>query len=72
MNQADEIRNFAYENYVLPMKGKQLEFTIKAGDVHDRMGLYHRVPNVCNVLRGNKFQIMSKIKLVKAIGPESG
>ena len=72
MNQADQIRKFAYEKYVVPMKAKQKEFTIIAGDVHDRMGLHHRIPNVCNALKGNKFQIMSKIKLLKAVGPESG
>ena len=53
-------------------KIKKNEFTIIAGDVHDRMGLKNRVPNVCNALRGTKFQKMSNTKLLKAVGPESG
>lgn len=72
MKQVDTIIKYVYDNCVVPVRGKQTEFTIIAGDVHDKMGLQNRVPNVCNALQGIKFQALSNIKLIKAVGPESG
>jgi hypothetical protein len=67
---AEEIRKYVYENYVKPAKiSGEKSLVIVSGEVHDRMGLKQRMPLVCSVLRGSKFQGYAGIQLVNEIGP---
>lgn len=70
MSQADFIREFVYKNYIQPAQGKgERMITIRAGDVARRLGLYHRIPNICDVLGGKKLQVMCGIRLLERSGP---
>jgi hypothetical protein len=48
---ADRIRRFAFETYVLPLRGaRDSEILIRAGDLHKAMGLGDRMPAVCGLV----------------------
>jgi len=71
--QADSIRQFTLQQFVLPARRKNAsEFTIRAGDVHKMMGLVSRMPAVCNAIGGKKFTEMSNVKLNQRTGPKNG
>jgi len=51
MKLADEIREFIYKEYIEPaQEHSQKQITIKASDVHDKMGLKNRMPAVTGAL----------------------
>jgi len=69
MKLADKIRDFAYKEYIEPARRKGLEkITIKAGDVHDKMGLKNKMPAVCGALGTKIFECEYKIKLIERRG----
>lgn len=73
MTFADEIRGFAYENYIKPARNKGEEtVTIRAGDVHDAMGLKSKMPSVCGALGTNKFLKQYGLSLENREGPTCG
>ena len=73
MRPADEIREFAYENYIKPARARgEEQITIRAGDVHREMRLVSRIPAVCSALGTNKFQDMCGIELIRREGPTNG
>jgi outer membrane protein assembly factor BamB/thermostable 8-oxoguanine DNA glycosylase len=43
---------------------------IRSGDIGKKLGLYGRMPNVCQVLHGKKLQELCSIKLLNVEGPE--
>lgn len=70
MRLADEIREFAYKNYIRPARERgEKQITIRAGDVHKEMGLVSRTAAVCAALGTNKFQDMCGIELIGREGP---
>ncbi len=70
MSQADSIREFVCKNYIQPARDRgEKEITIIAGDVARRLKLYHRIPNICNVLGGRKLQAMCGVRLLERSGP---
>ena len=73
MRHADAIRKFAYESYIEPARARgEKQITIRAGDVHQEMGLISRSSAVCSALGTNKFQDMYGVKLISREGPTSG
>jgi hypothetical protein len=73
MTIADEIRNFAYESYIKPSREKGAEtLTIRAGDVHEEMGLKGKIPSVCGALGTKKFLKQHNLNLEKRVGPSCG
>ena len=71
--QADRIRQFVMERYVRPfLSGCAKQLTIRAGNVARDMGLERRIPNICSVLRGEKFLADARLELVGCEGPPSG
>jgi hypothetical protein len=51
--------------YIEPARRRgEKEVTIRAGDIHDEMGLKARQPLVCDALRGKKLQKQCNIKLI--------
>ena len=62
---SEEIRTFVLEQYVKPARQKgEKRITIRAGDVHDVVGLKGRQPLVCDTLRGRKLQDLCRIRLL--------
>lgn len=69
-SQADRIRAFAAERYVVPARlaGEDV-VVISAGDVGRLMGLTSHMPNVCSALGGSKFEGLANVTLVDRAGP---
>ena len=74
MGLADEIRKFAYENYIKSARERgEEQITIRAGDIHKEMGLKNsRATAICGALGANQFQDMYGVKLIDREGPTSG
>jgi hypothetical protein len=73
MTLAERIRQFAFENYVAPMRDRpNAEIRIRAGDVHKGMGLGGRMPAVCGALDATIFRREYGLELVRRTGPAQG
>lgn len=73
MTQADQIREWTYQNHILPAQtAGKATITIRAGDVHDGMGLTDSMPAVCGALGANKFETKYGIKRTARTGPGNG
>ncbi len=70
-SQADRIRRFAVDHYVAPWReaGGGEFLRIRAGDVARDMHLHKAVSNVCNALRGRKFENLAGLELTEREGP---
>jgi 5-methylcytosine-specific restriction protein B len=66
MSLSDDIRKFAYEEYIEPARKKGLsEVTIRSGDLHNKMGLKNRMPAVCGALGTDSFKTQYSVKLIR-------
>ena len=73
MSQADEIREFVYRTYIMPARDKsRQEVTVRAGDVHDKMGLVDRMPAVCGAVGTKIFERKYGVKLIHRTGVTNG
>jgi hypothetical protein len=73
MRDADRIRSYGKEVYVLPARRrKEKRFSIKAGDVVRELRLTGRAPAVCSALKSREFLQHNNLELVERIGPKSG
>jgi hypothetical protein len=73
MTLAERIRQFAFENYVAPMRDRpNAEIRIRAGDVHKGMGLGGRMPAVCGALDTTIFRREYGLELARRTGPAQG
>ncbi|MCY3801891.1 MAG: hypothetical protein OXG46_09960 [Chloroflexi bacterium] len=73
MKQADRIRRFAIATYIEPARTKgDKTVQIRAGDLHDRLGLHDRLPAVCGALGALKFQTKAGVSLMERSGPHQG
>lgn len=71
--QADQIREFVISRFIEPARKKgEARLQIRAGDVHDQMNLRGRLPNVVQVLAGQKLQVSAGVRLVGQRGPKQG
>jgi hypothetical protein len=72
-SQADRIRQFAVDHYVGPARAEgRAQVTIRAGDVHQAMGLTNALPAVCSAIGSNKFGQLAGVTLVTHDGPANG
>jgi hypothetical protein len=70
---ADEIRRYVLTEIIEPTRrAGQRTVRVRAGDVHDAMGLVNRVPAVCGALDTEKFQDLAGVTLVERTGPSQG
>lgn len=70
---AGQIRAFANQRYLTPARASgKPEVTIRAGDVHNALGLKSRMPAVCGAIGANKFQHDDRLKLIQRKGPTQG
>lgn len=74
MKQADEIRTYARERYVVPARGHdEKRFSIRTGDVVRDMKLaWASTPAVCSALKTKEFLRENALRLVSRTGPPSG
>jgi len=72
-NGSERIRQFVTREYLQPARQRgETTFTVRAGDVHKRLGLKQRMPQVCLALRSQKFLRDNSLRLLNQTGPESG
>ena len=73
MTDADKIRVYAREKYVVPARNRrEMRFTIRAGDIVRELGMTGRTPAVCSALKGRKFWQDNNLRLLGVSGPRSG
>jgi len=73
MRDADRIREYATEKYVLPARQqKQKRLSIRAGDVVRDLRLRGSTPAVCSALKTREFLQSNDLQLVETSGPKSG
>jgi hypothetical protein len=73
MRDADRIRIYGQEKYVLPARQrKEKRFSIRVGDVVRELKLNGRTPAVCSALKTGEFLESNDLKLVDTSGPKSG
>ena len=66
----DNIRDFVFKEYIEPARRqRRTTVIIRAGDVHDKMGLSKRMPAVCGAIGTNKFEKTYGIRLINREGP---
>jgi 5-methylcytosine-specific restriction protein B len=67
---ADDIRAAALKLYIEPARQRgDAEVSIRAGDLHDALGLDQAHANVCQALGGAKFQAMAGVSAPRIEGP---
>jgi len=73
VNQADRIRQFVFDRYVLPTRQSGGgTIAIRAGDVHTAMALADAMPAVCGAIGALKFQQQYSVELLSRQGPGQG
>ena|ERR1022692_969166 len=73
MRDADRVREYAKEKYVLPARRqKQMRFSIRVGDVVRELKMNRAVAAVCSALKTREFRQSNDLRLVETSGPESG
>lgn len=73
VSQADHIRKYALEHYVVPARRRGIEeVTIRAGDVHHEMALASAMPAVCSAIGSLKFEALASATLTGRSGPTNG
>jgi 5-methylcytosine-specific restriction protein B len=67
---ADDVRAAALRLYIDPARKKgAAEVSIRAGDLHDALGLDKAHANVCQALGGSKFQQLAEVPPPRVEGP---
>lgn len=70
---ADQIRQYVVDEIVAPARqAGHTEVTIRAGDVHQAMGLNDRMPAVCSAISAEKFYDQVGVVLKERSGPHQG
>jgi hypothetical protein len=73
MTPSDRVRDYAFQNYVLPARAtKSPTVTFASGPIHKALGFKNLMPCVCDALGASKFQAQYQIRLVKRTGPKHG
>jgi hypothetical protein len=73
MRDADRIRQYATEKYVVPARQQQQKrFSIRVGDVVRELRMNRAVPAVCSALKTGEFRQSNDLELVEVSGPKSG
>ena len=73
MRNADRIREFATQKYLLPARDRGAKsFSIRVGDVVRDLAMNGRTPAVCSALRSRRFWQHNNLRVVDTTGPNSG
>jgi hypothetical protein len=69
---ADRIRRYALETYIIPARERgDTSVPIRCGDVHNALGMTNAHANVCQSLRGRKFQELAGVDVPSSAGPDN-
>lgn len=69
---ADRVRDYALKTYIEPARARGDDrVSIRCGDVHSALGLSAAHANVCQALRGHKFQKMAGTGIPTYTGPDN-
>ena len=69
---ADRIRQYALKHFVQPARDqRESSVTIRAGDLHNALGLSNAHANVCQALRGRLFRNLAGVGQTTVTGPEN-
>jgi 5-methylcytosine-specific restriction protein B len=70
---ADRVRQYVLDDIIQPARLKGLPTVrLRAGDVHQALGLQNRMPAVCGALDAEKFLSYAQVLLVSREGPLQG
>lgn len=70
MSGADDIRDFAYEQFINPARARGYSVVaIASRDIHDGLQLHSKFPNVCQALSGQKFYSKYGLSIPEILGP---
>jgi phosphoribosyl-dephospho-CoA transferase len=73
MGEAEQVRQYAYQNYILPARQKKLlTVTFSAGPIHKALKLQRLMPCVCDALDTALFERQYNIKKVGRTTPKHG
>lgn len=73
MTQADRIRQFALEYFIVPARtANQKEVAFRVGDIHKSMGLRNAMPAVCSAVGSSKFERLAQVTQIDRAGPTNG
>jgi 5-methylcytosine-specific restriction protein B len=73
MKLADRIRGYVIDELITPARqAGQGQITVRAGDVHQNLGLDNRMPAVCGALDAAKFYDQARVTLIQRNGPHQG
>ena len=73
MSQADEIRQYALEHFIEPVRRIGRRYVeIRLGAVQEGIGERSNVPNFINALGGRKFLNLANLKLLRTSGAKAG
>lgn len=69
---ADQVRQYALENYIEPARARgDSTAVVRSGDIHNALGLSNSHANVCQALRGQKFQDLAGVTVPGFEGPDN-
>lgn len=69
---ADRIRRYALDHYIGPARQRgDASVKIRCGEVHNALGMTNAHANVCQALRGRKFQEMAAVEVPSFTGPDN-
>lgn len=69
---ADRVRQYALDTYIVPARQRgDTSVRIRCGDVHNALGMSNAHANVCQALRGAKFQEMADVPVPGFTGPDN-
>lgn len=70
---ADDIRDYVIQEWIEPArKAGFRQAIVRAGDVHEAMGLQNRMPAVCAALDAAEFGERAGVTLITRSGPRQG
>lgn len=73
MTDSDLVRSFVERNAVDRARREgQVEFSVRAGEIHKALGFSNRVPTVCQALRSKSLLTKNGLELKSESGPPSG
>lgn len=73
MTQAEMVRQYCKTRIVDPARARgDATVTIRAGDVHQAMGLKNRLPLVCSAIGANAFEESAGVERASLEGPIHG
>jgi 5-methylcytosine-specific restriction protein B len=69
---AERVRRYALETYIVPARQHgDTSAIIRCGEVHNALGMSNAHANVCQALRGRKFQEMAGVDVPSYTGPDN-